>query len=250
MKKSVYVLYILMLMMMLPACENHAEKNANLAEAAYQMGNAYFTEGDLTSALKELMKAYKYNPTSYDINHLLGLAYLSKRDLNMAAKHIRQAITLSEDNSKARHHLGIVYLEMEKYDNAIDQFKLASEDILYDTPAMAYTHMGWAYYKKGAYIEAERIYKKAIDKEPRYYIAYQDLAILYYDLKKYDKAIKQYKKAIKFYPKYIDAWYNLAQTYFKTDNKEDAATAFNKVIEIAPNSKKAENARGYLELLK
>jgi Tfp pilus assembly protein PilF len=39
-------------------------------------------------------------------------------------------------------------------------------------------------------------------------------------------------------------------TYFNIKDNENAKETFKKVIEIAPDSEKAELAKGYLELLK
>lgn len=245
---------LLMILLATSGCKKGivvSEENKNMGEAHYSMALAEFSEKKMTRALQELIKAYKYDPTNYEITHLLGLVYLSKKLLPNAEKHIKEAITIKKgDFPKARNNLGIVYLEMKRYDDAIEQFTIAAENILYETPEFAYTNLGWAYYKKNEFVKAKEHYQKSINIESRHTLAYYNLALMYSELKKYDEAVSEYKKAIRHFPNYLDAWYSLAKTYYNMDKKAEATEAFKKVIEIVPNDKRAEEAKGYLDLLK
>ena len=252
-KKIFIIVCVLALSVLLFACADDVVKKENkkLAESSYKMGLSYFSENNITAALKELVKANQYDPEDVEINHLLGIAYLSKKDYANAEKHLKKALANSKENTpKIDNNLGIVYLEQERYDDAIVQFKKAADDILYDTPEIAYINIGQAYYKKGDIDNAKKSYEKSIEIEPRDSRAYYNLGALYFDLKKYDDAVKEYKIALKFYPNYLDAQYSLALTYFKQSDAEKAKEAFNKVIELAPkDSKQAEESKGYLDTL-
>lgn len=253
MKKNLAVCCLLILTLALTACNSAkiAEENKRMADSHYKMGLSYFTESNISGALKELFKAYEYDPDNIEVNNLLGLAYLSKRELSKAETHLKSAIRLKKDDfPKARNNLGIVYLEMKRYDDAIIEFDKAASNILYGTPEYAYTNLGWAYYKKGDMVSAIKYYNKSIETEPRYSLPYFNLGLLYSDLEKYSEAEKEYKRAIKFFPNYVDAWYNLALIHFKTKEPEKANEAFSKVIELAPDSNIAEKSQGYIELLK
>jgi type IV pilus biogenesis/stability protein PilW len=253
MKKAAVFSYLLLILFVFTACKSArvTEDQKKMAESHYKMGLSYFSENSITAALQELLKAYEYDPESYEINHLLGIAYLSKDKHEKAETHLKEAISLKNgDFPKAHNNLGVVYLKMQRYDDAIKQFEKAAGNILYDTPEFAYTNMGWAYYKKGDFIQAKKYYEESIKMEQRYSLAYYNLGLLYSDLEKYDDAVKEFKRAIKFSSNYLDAWYNMALAYFKTKETEKAIEAFSKVIEISPDSKQAENSNGYLELLK
>ena len=253
MKRNVYTLCLLIILLLTGGCKKNGitPENKKMGDSHYKMALAEFSEKNMTRALQELLKGYRYDPTNYELCHLLGLAYLSKKEYSQSVKHLLEAITLKKGKfPQARNNLGIVYLEMGQYDDAIVQFKAASDNLLYETPEFAYTNLGWAYYKKGEFVKAKEYYKKSINLEPRHSLAYFNLARMYFDLEKYDDSVAEYKEAIRYYPNYLDAWQNLATTYFKMGKKKEAEEAFNKVIEIAPGTKRAEEAQGYLDLLK
>jgi type IV pilus biogenesis/stability protein PilW len=254
MKKVLLSLLIMIMALVSVSCRGSkelTEEQKKMAQSHYQMGLSYFSEKNITKALQELIKAYEINPGDKEIAHLLGLLYLSKKEYEKAEMHVKEAITLRNgDFPKARNNLGVIYLEMERYDDAIREFGIAAKNILYDTPEFAYTNMGWAYYKKGDTIKAKENYEKSIETEPRYSLAYYNLGNLHFDLEEYDDALTQFKAAIKFFPNYLDAWYSLGLTHFKLSNLDEAKEALDKVIEIAPDTKKAEMAKGYLDLLK
>ncbi len=183
-------LFVSFIILALFSCGGKDLKKKKLAEAHYKMGLSFFSEGDPTAALKEFMGAYENAPDDYEINHMLGIAYLKKKDYVNAEKHLLKATTLKDNASKAYNSLGVVYLESHRYIDAIEQFKKAVDNILYDTPEYSYANMGWAYYKKGEFIEAKKAYEKSIEVEPRFGLAYFNLGLLYFDLEKYDEAVK------------------------------------------------------------
>lgn len=86
-------------------------------------------------------------------------------------------IVLDDSLTPEEHiNLGVAYERKGEIDNAIEEFKKASEKL----PA-AYFYMGNAYMQKGNFDEAERYYKKAIKKQPDLADAYNNLAWLYYN---------------------------------------------------------------------
>jgi Tfp pilus assembly protein PilF len=179
------------------ACGNKDKGGKKMAEAHYKMSLSHFNENNITAALKELLLAYEYDPENYDINHLLGIAYLNKNDYINAEKYLKEAIRLKSDSPKAYNNLGIIYLETKRYDDAIEQFNKAAGNILYETPEVAYNYLGWAYYKKGDFVQAKKAYEKSIELETRYFFSHFNFGLLLFDLKKYDDAVKEYKEAIK-----------------------------------------------------
>jgi len=65
---------------------------------------------------------------------------------------------------------------------------------------------------------AEKCYKRAIDINPRYALAYLNLGILYLEqglLEELEKAEEFYKEAIRIIPRFAEAHYNLGILYFR-----------------------------------
>ncbi|KAF0121846.1 MAG: TPR repeat-containing protein [bacterium] len=188
-----------------------------------RLGVSYFSEGDTTSALQELMKAKELNPDDPQV-------YLKF--------------------SEAHNNLGTVYMDLKQWDNAIFEFKEALSNDLYSTPERAYCNMGWAYYKHGDIGKAIGNYKKALELAPGFVLAHYNLGIGYFSINKVKEAIDELKLVIKLDPKFVDAHYQMGLAYLKLDRKAEAIEEFEEVAKTSPSGENRDSAKRYLDLLK
>ena len=65
-------------------------------------------------------------------------------------------------------------------------------------------------------MQAERFYRKAIEVDPRYALAYFDLGNVLDETGRLQDAIRAYQAAISLAPTYADAHYNLALAFDKS----------------------------------
>jgi tetratricopeptide (TPR) repeat protein len=72
-------------------------------------------------------------------------------------------------------NLGVAYEKKGELDQAIAEYRLAAKKL-----PLAYLYLGNTYFQKKEWVEAERSYKKAIDKNPKNADAHNNLAWLYY----------------------------------------------------------------------
>jgi tetratricopeptide (TPR) repeat protein len=73
---------------------------------------------------------------------------------------------------------------------------------------------GYELLKKSKYNKAIIYFKKSIQNNSKYSIAYNNLGATYYRMKKYFKAKKYFRQAIKLRSNYTKAYINLAACYF------------------------------------
>jgi len=172
-----------------------------------RLGVSYFSEGDTTSALQELLKAKELNPDDPQVYNIIGLIYFRKNDHNKAIDNFKKALTLDLKFSEAHNNLGAVYMDLRQLDDAIFEFKEALSNDLYSTPERAYCNIGWAYYKQGDIGKAIDNYKKALELAPGFVLAHYNLGIGYFSVNKVKEAIDELKLAIKLEPKFVDAHY-------------------------------------------
>lgn len=263
-----FVKFALVFMFCGLCCAGPNQEIVKKARGHRDLGISYLNEGNLSAAMKELQEAENLYADDPELQNALGSVYHTRgiqpdypcersdnkiSDINMinnAEIHYKKAIKLNNNYSEAHNNLGVLYLNMGRYDDAINEFNSALQNMSYSTPERAYVNMGWAYYKKKDYKEAELNLRKAIQSAPDFFIAHYNLGILYRDTGNYKEAIKEFKLAIKYFPRYIDAYYDLAHTYLKIKKAEYALQMFKKVCELAPESKCCERSAQYIKMLK
>ena len=211
-------------------------------EAVRNLGEEYYKQGNYTSALRELLKAEALYPNDPYLQDDLGLTYKAKKRLDLAIKHFKKALELKPDYAPAKNNLGTVYLDKKEWDTAIKYFKEISENMLYATPYIALSNLGWAYYNKKEYTLSETCYLKALDLEPKFINAQRGLGLTYIAMGRIDEAVKIFEKAVKDYPKFAPLYDDLAKVYVLSHDYEKAIDAYQKVIELAPGSPIAEEA--------
>ncbi len=242
-------LSVLIMIFLNSFCAGPNQEVMKRARGHRDLGISYLNEGNYSQALKELKEAEQLYEDDPELQNALGLVYYAKGAMAEAEMHYKKAISLKNDYSEAHNNLGVLYLNAGRLDEAISEFKEALKNIEYATPERAYMNMGWAYYKKKNYAEAELNLKRAIQSAPDFFIAHYNLGVVYKDTGNYKSAIREFKLAIKYFPKYVDAYYELAQTYLKIKRSEYALPMFKKVCELSPESEYCERSAQYIKIL-
>jgi type IV pilus biogenesis/stability protein PilW len=203
-------------------------------EAQRNLGEAYLRQGDYTTALRELLKAEAMNPDDPYLQDSLGTVYAAKDRLEEAVAHFQRALSLKPDYAPARNNLGSVYLLQKKWDEAISCLKPLTGSLLYATPQYPLYNLGWAYYNKGNYEQAEKYYQKALDIEPDYARALWGLGLIHLSTGKMDAAQKELEEAVKNAPTFAQAYWDLGNLYRQRGQDDKAIAAYKKVMRLAP----------------
>jgi Tfp pilus assembly protein PilF len=216
----------------------------------YQMGLSHLGENNLVSALVELTAAEKINPNDPDLLNALGYAYFLKNRHEIAEQKYLKALEIRPMFSEVRNKLGVNYLEMKRWDDAIRQFKIVTEDIFFQGQDTAVVNLGIAYLGKGDYQQALTILRAAVSTNPRDPGARRHLGRVYQAMDKMELAITEYRKAIELNMLYSNAYFDLANAYLKVKDNKGALAAFKEVVRIAPDSEIGQLSKEYLDLLK
>jgi len=226
--------------------------SASKKQATYhfQMGLSYLGENNITSALVELTEAEKIDPDNHELQNYLGVVYFRKNKFEISERKYLRAIALKPDYSDARNNLAVTYLEMKRWDDAIYQLKLVTEDIFYQNQAGTGINLALAYYNKGDFNQAMATLRPLAATYPLDPMIRYNIGRTYYATDKIDLAVGEYRKAIELYPDYLQAHYSLGQAYMKQGDRKGAVKHFREVVRIAPDAERAHLSREYLELLK
>tara|TARA_Y100001934_G_C12271027_1_gene734917 strand:+ start:114 stop:914 length:801 start_codon:yes stop_codon:yes gene_type:complete len=143
------------------------------AQIHYDIGIASLNRGDQRQALKEILRALEYDEGLVEAHFALGLIYHAMERQELALRHYKRAIALRPKFSEVQNNLGILHMDMGNYNEAIESFELALEDILYPTPYLAEGNMGWAYFKQGESKKAIAHVLKSIEINKRFCRGYE-----------------------------------------------------------------------------
>ncbi|MGD2279397.1 MAG: tetratricopeptide repeat protein [Candidatus Omnitrophota bacterium] len=139
-------------------------------------------------------------------------------------------------NARLYLNLGNTYYEKGEVDNAIEQYRKATE--INKDYAVAYGNIGSAYLHKKNIDEAEKYLEKAIGLKQNYPIAHYNLGIVYFKRGRYKDAIKELETATEQLPQLYQAWNMLGRTYLKVGDRRKAREAFGRSLKIMPGQDK------------
>jgi Tfp pilus assembly protein PilF len=226
-----------------------SQSSGNKADYHYMLGVSSLNEQNPTGALKEFLEAEKYDPNNHEIQAGLAQAYWLKKAHDLAEKHFLKAVELSDNDPKYYNNIAALYLSMERYDDAIAAFRKAADNLLFDRPELAWTGIGLANYEKQDYAAAQRAYLKALELNPRYYLATYRLGELYYNQDRPVEALDMFTRTIELAPGLTDAHYWQGLVYMKMKETEKANNSFREVIRLAPQSELAKLSSKYLKII-
>ena len=125
------------------------------------------------------------------------------------------------NRGNAYYNRGNTFISLEKFQEAVDDFKKAIED-----------------------------YDKAIELNPNNASYYNNRGNAYGNLKKYEKAIDDYNKAIELNPNNASYYYNRGNTFSILKEYEKAIDNYEKAIELDPNNNSAKKIKNLILKLK
>ena len=243
-----FVLFLAILMSAI-ACTAAKETKRKQATAYRELAEAYFAEEQYTLALRELLKAEKLQPDNALIRNDLGLVYMVKDRLDLSVSQFERAIQIKPDYAEAINNLATALLKQEEWDEAILYLDQLADNMVYGTPQYVQLNLGWAYFNKEDYPNAEKHYQLAIkhyndgfSKDITYIKALGGLGRTYIATGKLAEALGLLGKAAKAAPNVPDTYYYIGQAYEKAGRSQDAKMAYLKVIEVAPDSEIANRA--------
>jgi tetratricopeptide (TPR) repeat protein len=148
-----------------------------------------------------------------------------------------------------------VYLQQNNWDKAIEQCRLAIEQVPND--ADAYFVLGQAYGEKGSYREMNQAFNKSLESAPKYGQQIQEYKNKYYaqlfnggvgmiKQNKYDEAAENYRICVEIFPKKTDSYKNLGYIYAQQKNDSAAIDIYSKAIQADSADMEVRSSLGVL----
>lgn len=131
-------------------------------EAHISIGDVYFENGDIDSAIKSYCDAIKMNPENAQAYNKCAMALWEKDYVEEAILAYNKAIGLQPDYDIAYNNLGVIYLDgIGNVKEAILDFEKAIE--INKDYTLAYFNLARAHQSQGNKMEAAKNYQKAAD---------------------------------------------------------------------------------------
>jgi len=210
------------------------EKERQGAEAHYDLGINAQTAGDVRGALKEFEEALKLDDDFAEAHNAIAvLLHLSFDRKDEAEKHYRRALEIRPGFSEAKVNLGNLYLDQGRLDEAIGLYEQALNDMLYPTPYIAETNLGWAYFKKGNAAQALEHLRAAVTTNPQFCLGYKDLGLVLDARGDLAGACTEFGRFVDACPKVAEAYQLRGSCQLRQGRAAEARASFDACVENA-----------------
>lgn len=220
--KVLIVLSCFLLLSVLSGCASVPVEQQKEADLYSQLGFSYLNEGNYQMAYLQFQKAHSIEPKNKETLNSLGLIHLHFEDLEKSGRFFLDAILIDGNFSAAHNNLGIVYTKMFKWNEAVEHFKKALSNSMYQNPESAFSNLGTAYYKLGQCDLAIIAYRDSLKRAPAFAPSYYGLALSYNKIGRYGEASEMLTRAIEIDPAYngdkIKFIQEIKKHYLKSDD--------------------------------
>jgi type IV pilus assembly protein PilF len=133
-----------------------------------QLALGYIEREQLGIAQEKLEKAIEQDPDNIDA--YTTMAYLKRiiNEYEEAEDYYLKALDIKSNDPGIHNNYGGLLCQMGRYEDALEEIKLAYESPFYETPYLAYANAGTCLLDKGDYKDAEKMLRKALRDQPRY----------------------------------------------------------------------------------
>lgn len=163
---------------MAPGCIGGPDEQAvHQSQAQYDLAAGLWGERNVAGAFQHAEEAIRLDPDNAQAHYLLGLLYLGREDYDQAEHHLREALAanqrlgtsgMPELVGEVQNALGILYIQSSRLPQAIEALRVATGDIMYRTPFLAWGNLGWAYYESHDYAQASQALEQALALQPQF----------------------------------------------------------------------------------
>jgi type IV pilus assembly protein PilF len=135
------------------------------SQGHYQEGVASLPS-DRQKAFVSFQKAVQLNPNNKEARYALGHVYALQGKLSLAEEQLRVALKIDENYSEAHTYLGQVLASQDRWGEAVQSYRSALANPLYQTPDLTRFHLGRALVHQGDLQGAMEAFEDAASANP------------------------------------------------------------------------------------
>lgn len=131
------------------------------------LGVRYLQQRNMEDAARTLKRAYDIDPDDAEVNNALALFYTVENEPEQVQKHYEAALKEDPEFSTARNNYAAFLFRQKRYEEALEQLKVAVKDYRYTRRYQSFENMGFCYLQLGDDKAAEKAFKRALQLNPR-----------------------------------------------------------------------------------
>ena len=154
-------------------CASSAQRQAGdakrqlLIDTNVQLAANYLQRGQLEFAQEKLEKALAIDADNPSANSTMALLQWRLKNYAAAEQHFQKAVDTGNGHGEAHNNYGAFLCERGRVKQAVERFRQAVSDPLYQTPAVAYQNAGLCLAKAGETAAAEQQFREALKLDPQ-----------------------------------------------------------------------------------
>jgi len=226
-----------------PAAQKALALNSELAAAHRAFGRAIGNLGK-PGREAEAQRALELNANDGESWYELWMA---AGTLDPDHAYIRKALELQPDLLAAHIERGVALANINRYDEAVAEYKEALSINPHD--ARAHNSLGNAWYNLGRFNEAIAEYRETLRTDPMSAVAHANLGEALSAIKQYEEAEGQLREALKLNPVYAMAHYNMGDLLLAQGKKKEAIQEYELYLKYAPSAPDEADLRDRIRTL-
>jgi len=113
------------------------------ARAYTNLGMGYLNQGQINRSLQNFQKALKARPSYAEALHGTALALQQQGEFDLSEKYFKKALQTRGNETAVRNNYAAFLFGQNRYDEALEQLKIASKDIYYSDRALIFANLGY-----------------------------------------------------------------------------------------------------------
>lgn len=163
-------------------------------ESQTALGVGYMRNGNYDRARENFMAALDIDSRSPKAHNYLGLLNQLEGDPETAEDHFKKAIRYDPNYTAARNNYGAFLYAQDRYEDAVDQLKIAARDRTYRNHSQVYENLGITWLRLNEQEAAVEAFRKAIDLNRNQARALLELASIEFEARNYERARELYSR--------------------------------------------------------
>jgi type IV pilus assembly protein PilF len=218
------------------------------SDAEYDLAYGLFGERNVSGAIEHLEESLRLDPQNAEAHLLLGKILTLQRSYDDAEAHLLAALEAHEAvqgsrvslPSDAYNALGVLYVHGQRLDEAVEVLERSANDLLNQTPHMAWANLAWARLEMEAYPEAARAASRAVELSAGFCIGWYRLAQAQAAIGRDEEAEEALARALDVEDEVCqanqEAWRLRGTVLTRLGYGDEAVEAFERCVELQSSS--------------